>query len=134
MKKFLFSVKPIALDLGLLLFRAGFGICMFLLHGLPKLMNFSKYASKFPDILKIGSKYSLLAAIFAEVFCSILLVMGLASRLAVIFLIITMGVAFFIVQKADSLATKEMSLLYLVAFGTLFFTGPGKYSIDANLK
>ncbi|POY36369.1 DoxX family protein [Solitalea longa] len=134
MKKFLFSVKPFALDFGLFILRAGFGIAMFLIHGLPKLMHFSQKASTFPDVLRIGSKYSLIADIFAEVFCSLLLVIGLASRLALFCLIVVMSVAFFMIHKNDPLAGKELDLLYLTAFFTLFLTGPGKYSLDANLK
>ena len=134
MKKLLFSAKPIALDLGLLILRVGFGLSLLLGHGLSKIMNFAKAAHSFPDVLGIGSKYSLLLVVFAEVFCSMLLVLGLASRFALIPLIISMSVAVFLIHKNDPFATKELAVLYLVVFSSLFFTGPGKFSVDENMK
>src|SRR2546428_3405294 len=134
MKKLLFSSKPIALDLGLLILRVGFALSLLLTHGLPKLMHFAEKAQSFPDPLGIGSKFSLLLVIFAEVFCSMLLTLGLGSRFALIPLIISFSVAVFMFYKNDPFATKELAVLYLIAFTALFFTGPGKFSVDENMK
>ena len=41
-----------------------------------------------------------------------------------------MLVAFFIVHGADDFAVREKALLYLGGFLALFFTGPGRHSID----
>jgi putative oxidoreductase len=40
-----------------------------------------------------------------------------------------MLVAFVIVHDGDPFSQKEKSLMYLIAFITLYFTGPGKYSL-----
>ncbi|SMO46281.1 DoxX family protein [Solitalea koreensis] len=134
MKKLLFSSKHIALDFGLLLLRVGFGLSLLLLHGLPKIMQFAEKANSFPDPLGIGSKFSLLLVIFAEVFCAMLLTLGLANRFALLPLVINFAVIVFMINKNGAWATKELAVLYLIAFTTLFFTGPGKFSVDANMR
>ena len=129
MKKFLLAHKPLSTDLGLLILRLMAGGAM-LTHGYPKLQKLLNGNFQFGDPLGLGSEVSLVLAVFAEVICSVLVIIGLTTRLAVIPLIITMGVAFFIVHGADDFKTKEMAFLYLGIFLSLFFTGPGKFSAD----
>lgn len=125
-----------ARELGLLAGRVGLGLMMLLAHGMPKLNNFAAISSKFPDPLGVGSQLSLSLAIFSEVFCAGLLLLGLGTRLAASQLIITMAVAAFVVHGADPFfappgqASKEFALVYLTGFLVLFLTGPGKFSID----
>ncbi len=88
---------------------------------------------QFGDPLGIGPAASLHLSAFAEFICAILIILGLLTRLASIPLIINMAVAALIVHSADDFGTKEMSLLYLGIFLTLFFTGPGKYSADRGI-
>lgn len=66
----------------------------------------------------------------AEFFCSILLILGLGTRIVLIPLIIAMTVVAFMVHGSDPLSEKESALLFLIPFLTLFITGPGKYSLD----
>jgi putative oxidoreductase len=105
-----------------------------LTHGWPKLTNFSERMEKFRDPLGLGSELSLALIVFAEVFCSIFLMLGLYTRLALIPLIIAMSVIFFIVHGNDPFGEKEKAFLFLAAFLTLFFTGPGKFSLDGRLR
>lgn len=114
---------------GLLLLRAGFGGLM-LVHGYQKLVDYQKLVETFPDPLGIGSQYSLMGAIGAEFGCSILLIVGLATRLAALPLAFTMGVAHFVIHANDAWQTKELSAVYLCAYVALFFTGPGRLSLD----
>lgn len=104
-----------------------------LTHGWPKLQKVINGNFQFGDPLGIGPEASLILTVFAEVVCSILLILGLATRLAVIPLITTMAVAFFIVHAADDFKTKELALIYLSIFLCIFFTGPGKLSLDKAL-
>jgi putative oxidoreductase len=78
----------------------------------------------------MGVTLSLVLAVFAEFFCSLFLIAGLATRLAAIPLIVTMSVAAFIVHAEDAFGVKEMALLYLVIYVVLLIAGAGKYSID----
>lgn len=117
-------------SLALLLLRVGFGGAMLYGHGLGKLMNFRNQAAGFADPLEIGPRNSLMLAIFAEFFCSILVILGLATRLAAIPLIATMLVALAIVHRGDSFDSQEKALLYLVAFVVLLMSGGGSFALD----
>ncbi len=119
-----------ALSTGLLVLRVGVGLMM-LVHGWQKLTGFSEMADSFPDPIGMGSKLSLIAAIGAEVGCSLLLILGLGTRLAVIPLAFTMLVALFVVHADDPWQKKELAALYLLIYATLLLTGPGKFSIDS---
>ncbi|WP_316815652.1 DoxX family protein [Pedobacter nyackensis] len=85
---------------------------------------------QFGDPIGVGAAASLYLAVFAEFFCSIFLLLGFATRLATIPLIITMIVAVFIVHAPDGFDKKELGLHFLVAYVFLLVSGPGKYSID----
>jgi putative oxidoreductase len=73
---------------------------------------------------------SLSLTVFAEVICSLFILLGFATRLAVIPLLITMLVAVFYVHGNDPFGKQEMGLLYLLTYVMLFIMGSGKYSID----
>jgi putative oxidoreductase len=106
---------------------------LILMHGWPKLINFTAKMNSFPDPLGVGHKISLGMTVFAEVFCAVLLILGLLTRLATIPLIICMSVIIFIIGAAKPISEKELAVLFLAAFVTLLFTGPGKFSIDGAL-
>ena len=104
-------------------------------HGWPKLTKlFSGDPVQFGDPIGIGPVATLVLAVFAEVVCSLLIIIGFKTRLAVIPLIITMLVAVFIVHLNDSLTDKEAAILYLVSYGTLYVFGPGKFAADNKWK
>ncbi len=132
------SNKIQQLDVILLLLRITIGSFM-LFHGITKLQTlFSGAPIQFPDPLGVGATASLAFAVFAEVGCSILILVGLATRLAVIPLIITMLIAAFIILGTQGFLKQELALIYLLVYITLFVTGSGKYSVDrliaGNLK
>jgi putative oxidoreductase len=115
---------------GLLLFRVAFGALM-LVHGVQKMMNYAALSGTFPDPIGMGSQLSLISAIAAEAGCSVLLIFGAAARLAVIPLAFTMTIAAFVVHSGDPWKTKELAVVYLAAYIALFFTGPGRFSVDS---
>lgn len=120
--------------LGLLIMRLGFGLTMFVRHGLPKVLDFSKKMGTFPDPFGIGSASSLSLTVFAEGLCAFLIIIGLFTRFAAIPLVITMAVATFMIHSADAFKVKELALLYLIAFSAIFCCGPGPYSADAIFR
>lgn len=122
-----------AFNFSMLLLRVSFGLLMIAQHGMPKLMNFATVARGFYDPMGIGSKTSLILVIFAEVFCSIFIILGLFTRIAVIPLIILMCVAFF-GANGGQVAQGELALLYLTAYLVLLFLGPGRVSVDGMIK
>lgn len=117
------------IDIAILILRVSVAALM-LVHGIPKLLSLvSGDPVQFPAL--IGSPaVSLSLAVFAEVFCSILILLGLSTRLATIPLIITMLVAVFLIHAADPFSNKEVGLLYLVGYIILLITGSGKISLD----
>jgi len=120
-----------ALDLMVALLRLAFGGMMLLQHGIPKLEKlFWGDPTRFGDPIGLGPVASLGLAVFAEFLCSLFLVFGFMTRLAVVPLIITMIVAVFIVHGGDPMSDKEMGLLYLFAYIALLIGGPGYYSLD----
>ncbi|WP_069659888.1 DoxX family protein [Arcticibacter eurypsychrophilus] len=133
MKSPLLKSNDISIDFGLLLLRLTSGGSL-LSHGWTKLQKALQGVTEFADPIGIGPEISLYLAIFAEFFCALLIIIGFAHRLALIPLIITMLVAFFVVHATDPFGTKELAFLFLSIFVTLFFTGPGKYAIDRLFK
>lgn len=121
-----------AVSFSMLVLRVVFG-GLILMHGWPKLINFTAKMNSFPDPLGVGHKISLGMTVFAEVFCAVLLILGLLSRLATIPLIICMSVIIFMIGRYKPIDEKELAILFLGAFITLLFTGPGKFSLDGAL-
>lgn len=129
MKKIL-SPQALSLDGILLLIRVAIGTLM-LVHGIPKLgMLLSGDAVSFPAVFGLSPEFSLFLAVFAEVVCSVLILFGLGTRLAVIPLIITMLIAVFLIHLGDPFSAKELGIHYLLVYLALLFTGSGRYSVD----
>ncbi len=116
-------------NIGLLILRVGFS-GMMLTHGIPKLLKMFSGDFSFGNPIGIGETATLVLAVLCEVFFPILVLIGFKTRLAAIPVIITMAVAAFIVHGADPLGTKEMALLYLMAFSAIALLGAGKYAVD----
>lgn len=138
----------LATSVGLLILRVGAAGYM-LTHGWGKLqmIRFEKF-DQFGDPIGLGNTASLILATSAEFGCSLLVLAGLATRLAALPVVVTMLVAAFVAHKTDpwtmatgaqrfmsgsaeSWASKEPALIYLTAFLPLVFTGAGRFSLDA---
>lgn len=130
--KWLYQVRPVAPDLGYLMLRLASAFMLF--HGTPKLLGFTERMEKFGDPIGIGPVPSLILCIFAEFFCTIFVVLGLFTRVMLIPLLINMAVIIFIVHGGDPLKEKELAVMFLLLYLGIFFTGPGKYSIDGIRK
>ncbi|HEX6849184.1 MAG TPA: DoxX family protein [Chitinophagaceae bacterium] len=133
-KLFTTDLKSLNSDLGLLIGRIALAVLM-LSHGLPKMqMLFSGDPVEFPAVFGMSAGLSLALTVFAEVLCSILILVGFGTRLATVPIIITMLVAIFSIHAADEFAKKELAVLYLSGYLVLLFAGSGKYSIDQLLQ
>ncbi|HYK77453.1 MAG TPA: DoxX family protein [Daejeonella sp.] len=131
MKK-LFSVnhQSFQIDISLLIVRIAIA-AMMLTHGLPKFAQFfNEGPVQFIGVFGMSASFSLALTVFAEVLCSVLILMGLGTRLATIPLIITMLVAVLYIHGSDPFVKQEMGLHYLLVYVLLFLTGSGKYSMD----
>lgn len=116
-------------DNGIFLLRIAVAIMM-LSHGVPKALEYDELVRSFPDPLNVGTEVSAMLIVFAEVGCSLLLLLGLFGRFAATTLFIAMMVAAFVHHFSDPWVDKELPLLYAAAFACLALTGPGSTSID----
>ena len=102
-----------------------------LTHGGPKLSKLLAGGEiQFADPFGMGPALSLGLVVFAEFFCSLLIGIGLGTRLAAIPLMFTMLVAAFIAHGPDPFSQKEMALLYFLFYLALLVIGSRKYSFD----
>ncbi|MES2484637.1 MAG: DoxX family protein [Bacteroidota bacterium] len=109
--------------------------CFMMTHGIQKYqMLMAGGPVKFMDPIGIGEGPSLLLAVFAELVCSALLIIGFATRVVIVPLIITMIVAVFIVHAPDGFEVKETAGIYLMIYVFLLITGSGKYSVDGLIN
>jgi putative oxidoreductase len=122
-----------AFQVATLVIRVGLGATM-LPHGFKKLESFSEKKDTFMDFMGIGGPASLALVIFAEFFCSALLILGLFTRLAAIPLIITMAVALFKAHNGELFGDGETAAIYLFGYVVVVLLGPGKISIDGLVK
>lgn len=132
----LFSPAPWsanAVNWASLILRLTLGSLM-LTHGTPKLMKLISGDIQFPNPVGLGDSASLTLTVFAEFLCSIFIILGLGTRLALIPLIMTMVIVIGIIHSNDPFSEKEHALMFLMPYVTLFLMGSGKYSLDALIK
>ena len=140
MKK-LFSTRYSAgaFNFAMLILRLTVGILM-MLHGYDKLKDFSGTVAQMQgfEFLGLSPKIIVSLLIFAEFFCSILLILGLFTRFACIPLIIAMAVALFKAHgghiENGGPGGGQMAGLYLLCYIVLLLTGPGKASVDGMIS
>lgn len=121
-------------SMGLLVLRVGVGLMMLFGHGWGKLAGFSGLADRFPDPLGVGSNVTLVLAVLAEVVCSLLLVLGLGTRVAAILPLVSMLVAALVVHSGDPWAKKELALLFAIPYLTLLLAGGGRFALERVVK
>jgi putative oxidoreductase len=143
-KTALLSVNPINSDLGLLLIRLIIGFLMAFV-GYEKFSHFDEMAaSDFwannVNFLGMKGAVPLALTIFAELFCSVFLILGLFTRFSLAVLAFCMGYIFLVIFPGSLLENGENgfkfndAFVYFVVYLGLLFTGPGKYSIDSLFK
>lgn len=116
--------------MALLLVRLVSGGLM-LTHGIMKYqMLIAPGPVKFANPIGIGEGPTLALAVFSELVCSVLLMIGFDTRLVVIPPLVTMFIAVFVVHAHEGLEKQELPALYLLIYVLLLITGSGKYSID----
>ncbi|MCD7971658.1 MAG: DoxX family protein [Candidatus Azobacteroides sp.] len=135
LKKFLFSVSPAGntVSWALLILRIAIALLMVTQHGWSKWMNFETLSKEFPDPIGFGSEFALILVLFAEIGCSLLLAIGVFSRLATVPLVINMSVALLIAHSGDAFQAKELPLLFLLIYIVLLIAGPGRFSLDDQM-
>ena len=119
------ATLPAHLSWGLLLMRVGAALMLLLVHGLPKLLDWSGELQRIEDPLGLGTHLTLSLAVFAEVLCPLLLIIGLWARLACLPVLAVLGVSLLLVHPEWSLEQGQFAWLLLVLYAGLAITGPG---------
>jgi|SRR6478672_1291537 len=145
MKKLkLLSAHAINIDLGLLLIRLMIGLVMAFI-GYQKFIHFDEMAASdfwANNVNFIGMKGAvpLACTIFAELFCSVFLILGVFTRFSLLVLAFCMAYIFLVIFPGSIVENGENgfkfndAFMYFVIYVGLFFTGPGRYSIDSQFK
>lgn len=143
MKLNLRTSSAIQLDFGILIIRIIIGILM-AFYGYEKLVHFQEMAASdfwANNVSFLGQKgaFPLALTVFAEFFCSLLLIIGLFTRLSLLPLLFCMAYIFLvifpfsIISSGDNGMEINTTFFYFIIYLGLFFTGPGKYSLDYML-
>ena len=124
------SATPRAYDLAFLALRLAFGSALALSHGWGKLaapaqfiLGLTKRGFPLPEVFGW-------AALLSEFAGGILLALGLFTRPAAAFVLLTLGVAAFDIHAGDPFARRELALAYAVVALALLIAGPGRFSLD----
>lgn len=143
MKLNLRTSSAIQLDFGILIIRIIIGILM-AFYGYEKLVHFQEMAASdfwANNVSFLGQKgaFPLALTVFAEFFCSLLLIIGLFTRLSLLPLLFCMAYIFLvifpfsIISSGDNGMEINTTFFYFIIYLGLYFTGPGKYSLDYML-
>jgi putative oxidoreductase len=134
MKKLLsVSYRDWAFTVSMLVLRIVSGALM-IPYGYAKLIHFAEKKDSFMNFMGIGSTLSLSLVIFAEFFCSMFIILGLFTRLAVIPLLISVSVVLFKVYHGNIFGKAELPAFFLASFFVVFLCGPGKASADGLIN
>jgi len=126
-------------DIGMLLARLGFGLYMSLGHGLGKMPPSEQLVGGLEKMgLPMPGVMAWCAAL-SECVAAMLVALGIMTRPAALAVAFTMGVAAFSAHGSDPWvsqggASKEMAMLYLLAFASIACVGAGKFSLDSFLN
>jgi putative oxidoreductase len=130
---------PTSVDAGLLVFRVGTGLILFMRHGWEKVSTLSLSNPGFPDPLHIGHSTSWVMAMLSDGILSLLLILGVGTRWIALYSFVEIFVAwafvhhFVFLGKTPGADHGELIALYLSAFLALMVAGAGRYSVDAVL-
>src|ERR1700692_784485 len=89
-----------SISAGLLVMRIFAGLSLFLKHGMEKFTRYSTMVQHFPDPIHIGAHAGLVYALLSDGICSLMVVLGVATRPAAALILINLLTAFLLVHHA----------------------------------
>lgn len=141
-KLFLVNRDSKTADLALLVIRILAGLTLFVNSGVPKLFHLSSALSEDPLHIGALAAAAMIYAAFALGVCTLLVLVGLATRYAALFATISLAGTFFLIDRSLSAnlfdpghgSHGEIIWLYLAEYIGLVIAGPGRYSLDHFLS
>ncbi|MEM9998442.1 MAG: DoxX family protein [Bacteroidota bacterium] len=127
------SERSLAVGLGLLVLRLFAGLAMAFAHGLGKVPPSEGFIEATAGLgFPAPTLFAWMAGL-AELVGGVLVALGLLTRPASFFLVVTMAVAAFGAHAGDPFGDKEMALLYGAVFLCTMLTGSGRFGLDRFL-
>lgn len=120
-------------DWALLFLRVAGSLLLLAAHGLPKLLNIQTELGLIEDPLGLGPVVTLSLALFAEVVCPLLIILGPFTRLASLPILAVLLVSLALVHPEWSLAEGQFAWLLAIIFTTLAIAGPGRFALGRHL-
>lgn len=113
---------------------------MFMQFGIRHLVKFDILSSTFPSVLGMGHETCLILMIIIEILCSLMIMLGLLTRLATIPPILSMLLAeYYIVHDMlgeatisglDSVDPGYLPIMFIGIYLFILLAGPGRISLD----
>ncbi len=116
-------------DAALLFLRITASVLVLLVHGFPKAIHYASQLDAIEDPLHIGKTFTLGFAIFAEVVCPLLMIAGIATRLAALPIMLVSAIALGLVHPEWTLDQGQFAWMLLIMFGAVAIGGAGRYRI-----
>jgi putative oxidoreductase len=122
-------------DLGLLVLRIWLGMSLAMLHGWGKAAMLLDGEREFPSVLGLPPTLGLTLAVIGEVVAAVLVALGIATRIAALYLTGMFTIVFFVVHGGalSGENSGELAFIFLGGFVTLFITGGGRYALGDRL-
>lgn len=113
---------------------------MFMQFGIRQLMQFHELAAQYPTVLGMSPEAGLTVMIVVEIVCSLLIMVGFLTRIAVIPPILTMIGAIYFALNGDvpTAGVYDLSagsqpyipMMFIGIYVFILLAGPGKISLD----
>ena len=116
---------PPSVAWGLLFMRVSAAVLLLCVHGLPKLLHWNVEVQRIEDPFGLGGSLTLGLAVFAEVLCPLLLILGIYARLACLPVLAVLAVAVAVVHPEWTLEQGQFAWLLIILYAGLALTGPG---------
>src|SRR5260370_40275594 len=116
-------------DVALLFLRVTASVLVLFVHGLPKAIHYASQLDAIEDPLHFGKTLTLGFAIFAEAVCPPLMIAGIATRLAVLPIMLVSAIALGLVHREWTLDQGQFAWMLLIMCGTIAIGGAGPYRI-----
>jgi putative oxidoreductase len=134
-KILLLNAVPASKDAGLLALRLIAATTFLLKYGLERYIGFPDHVH-FP-VLPPGSMDILWIALLVDIVCTVLMILGLATRWAALISLLYIGYSWSIMHHfefwGEQAVHSEVVIIYMSVMVALILAGPGKYSIEGKL-
>lgn len=110
------------------------GLALALGHGLGKMPPSQMFIDAVSGMGFPAPTLFAWSAALSELVGGLLLAIGLFTRPAALFILTTMGVAAFILHRADPFQDRELAIIYGAVALVFLFSGAGRLSLDHFLR